>query len=57
MDNKQILQMTTDIVVAMINKDYIPARSIDETNENIAKTIECVYKKLDELNKNTVIYS
>ncbi len=57
MDNKQILQMTTDIVVAMVNKDYIPARSIDETNENIAKTIECVYKKLDELNKNTVIYS
>ena len=57
MDNKQILQMTTDIVVAMVNKEYIPARSIDETNENIAKTIECVYKKLDELNKNTVIYS
>lgn len=54
MSNKDLIQSTKDIVVAMINNDLITASSRSEINKSIVESVETIYNKLVELNSKTV---
>ena len=55
MNNKELLETTKEIVIAMVNSKLITANSKSEINTSINETIESIYNKLVELNKTTIV--
>ena len=52
MDNKDLIETTRDIVVALINAKLLAASSKEEINTTVVDTIDTIYKKLVEINEN-----
>ena len=54
MNNKDLIETTKDIVVAMINSKLISSNSQEQTKTVVAENIEIIYNKLAELNSKSI---
>ena len=52
MDNKDLIETTRDIVVALINANLLAVHSKEEVNATVVDTIDIIYQRLVEINKN-----
>ena len=54
-NNEKLLEITKDIVIAMINNDYIPnpGELSKKNNNEVIKATETIFNKLSELNEKT----
>lgn len=52
-NNKQLLELTKDIVIAMIENNYIanPSATASKNSDEVIKATETIFNKLFELNQ------